>query len=68
MCDFLVREDSETYKNEPCALVHLEKSCSDGSDVSSCEASLKTKIDIISYDLCDFVDTNVVHRRINTVY
>ena len=68
MCDFLVREDSETYNNKPCALVHLEKSCSDGSDISSCDANLKTKIDIISYDLCDFVNTNVVHRRINTSY
>ncbi len=68
VCNFLVRENIETYKNKPCALVNLEKNCSDGSDVSSCDASLKTKIDIISYDLCNFLDTDVVHRRINTVY
>ncbi len=67
-CDFLVRKDTTDYKSSACAQVLLEKSCSDGSDVTNCNVHLNTKIDIISYDLCNFSNSNVVHRRINISY
>ena len=70
VCEFLLRDENpETFRQKPCAIVSLKKSCSlSVNDPDRCGSEFNTTLDIIGYTSCYTDSGRVIHRRVHSEY